>query len=191
VGVQRQWCGPRGKGDHCLGGGCLGYVSHHDQVLLDFCLSLPAAWARDEQRRQACHVPPEVRYHIRQAQCLEMRDERSAQVPSGWVTGDDALGRHTRGRGELRQRGERYGLGGPCTTAVRALGGIRMKLSLDNCCKVNGFMLLSQALSQGLRGCSSFSRCLDRQTLSGSTGALQKAVQVKLGLKDRLHPTIC
>jgi hypothetical protein len=69
--------------------------------------------------------------------------------------------------------------------------GICMKLSIDNCCKFNGFMLLSQALSQGLRGCSSFSRCLNRQTLSGSTGALQKAVQVKLGLKDRLHPTIC
>src|SRR5215471_21675813 len=71
------------------------------------------------------------------------------------------------------------------------LWGICMKLSIDNCCKFNGFMLLSQALSQGLRGCSSFSRCLNRQTLSGSTGALQKAVQVKLGLKDRLHPTIC
>lgn len=68
---------------------------------------------------------------------------------------------------------------------------IRMKLSSGNCCKFNGFMLLSQALSQGLRGCSSFSRCLDCQTLSGSTGALQKAVQVKLGLKDRLHPTLC
>jgi hypothetical protein len=66
-----------------------------------------------------------------------------------------------------------------------------MKLSSGNCCKFNGFMLLSQALSQGLRGCSSFARCLDCQTLSGSTGALQKAVQVKRRLKDRLHPTLC
>jgi hypothetical protein len=84
----------------------------------------------------------------------------------------------------------------PATGAVTRpprppIGGIRMKLSIDNCCKFNGFMLLSQALSQGLRGGSSFSRGLDRQTLSGSTGALQKAVQVKLGLKDRLHPTLC
>src|SRR5215831_10403249 len=31
-----------------------------------------------------------------------------AQVPHSWVTGDDELGRHTRFRGELRQRGERY-----------------------------------------------------------------------------------
>jgi len=69
--------------------------------------------------------------------------------------------------------------------------GIRMKLSIDNCCKFNGFMLLSQTRAEYLCCCTSFSRRLDRQTLSGSTGALQKAVQVKLGLKDRLHPTIC
>jgi len=41
----------------------MGYVSHHDHALLDFRLSLPEEWARDEQRRQECHVPPEVRYH--------------------------------------------------------------------------------------------------------------------------------
>src|SRR3989449_5774192 len=121
VGVKRQWCGHRGKVDTCQVGVFMGYVSHHDHVLLDFRLSLPEEWAQDEQRRQACHVPPEVRSHTRQAQCLEMLDEWSAQVPHGWVTGDDELGRHTRFRGELRQRGERYVLGVPCTTAVRDL----------------------------------------------------------------------
>src|SRR6266704_2161430 len=123
VGVKRQWCGHRGKVDNCQVGVFMGYVSHHDHVLLDFRLSLPEEWARDEHRRQACHVPPEVRYHTRQAQCLEMLDEWRAQVPHGWVTGDDELGRHTRFRGELRQRGERYVLGVPCTTAVRDLEG--------------------------------------------------------------------
>src|SRR4030095_1618499 len=121
VGVKRQWCGHRGKVDNCQVGVFMGYVSHHDHVLLDFRLSLPEEWARDEQRRQACHVPEEVRYHTRQAQCLEMLDEWSAQVPHGWVTGDDELGRHTQFRGELRQRGERYVLGVPCTTTIRDL----------------------------------------------------------------------
>src|SRR5207245_10226133 len=79
--------------------------------------------ARDEQRRQACHVPPDVHYHTRQAQGLEMRDAWGKQVPHSWVTGDDELGRHTRFRDELRQRGERYVLGVPCTTAVRDLEG--------------------------------------------------------------------
>jgi len=121
VGVKRQWCGYRGKVDNCQVGVFMGYVSEHDHTLLDFRLSLPEEWARDELRRQDCHVPPEVRYHTRQAQCLEMLDAWRAQVPHGWITGDDELGRHTRFRGELRQRGERYVLGVPCTTAVRDL----------------------------------------------------------------------
>jgi SRSO17 transposase len=121
VGVKRQWCGHRGKVDNCQVGVFMGYVSHHDHVLLDFRLSLPEEWARDEPRRHACHVPPEVRYHTRQAQCLEMLDAWGDQVPHSWVTGDDELGRHTRFRRELRERGERYVLGVPCTTTMRDL----------------------------------------------------------------------
>src|SRR6266581_3251902 len=121
VGVKRQWCGHRGKVDNCQVGVFMGYVSHHDHVLLDFRLSLPEEWARDAQRRQACHVPPEVRYHTRQAQCLEMLAEWGDQVPHSWVTGDDELGRHTRFRHELRERGERYVLGVPCITTMRDL----------------------------------------------------------------------
>jgi SRSO17 transposase len=121
VGVKRQWCGHRGKVDTCQVGVFMGYVSHHDHALLDFRLSLPQEWARDAQRRQECHVPSEVRYQTRQEQCLEMLDEWGEQVPHGWVTGDDELGRHTRFRGELRDRGERYVLGVPCTTTMRDL----------------------------------------------------------------------
>ena len=121
VGVKRQWCGHRGKVDNCQVGVFMGYVSAHDHALLDFRLSLPQEWARDEQRRQACHVPPEVQYHPRHEQCLEMLDTWGEQVPHGWVTGDDELGRHTRFRRELRVRGERYVLGVPCTTTIRDL----------------------------------------------------------------------
>ena len=74
VGVKRQWCGHRGKVDNCQVGVFMGYVSRHDHALLDFRLSLPEEWARDEQRRQECHVPPEVRYQTRHEQCLEMLD---------------------------------------------------------------------------------------------------------------------
>jgi SRSO17 transposase len=121
VGVKRQWCSHRGKVDNCQVGVFMGYVSHHDHALLDFRLSLPEEWARDEPRRQACHVPPEVRYQTRQEQCVEMLDAWREQVPHGWVTGDDELGRHTRFRHELRERGERYVLGVPCTTTMRDL----------------------------------------------------------------------
>jgi SRSO17 transposase len=121
VGVKRQWCSHRGKVDNCQVGVFMGYVSRHDHALLDFRLSLPEEWARDEQRRQVCHVPPEVQYHTRHEQCLEMLDLWGDQVPHGWVTGDDELGRNTRFREELRQRGERYVLGVPCTTTMRDL----------------------------------------------------------------------
>jgi len=83
VGVKRQWCGHRGKVDNCQVGGFMGYVSRHDHGLLDFRLSLPKEWIRDELRRQACHVPPEVRYQTRQEQCLEMLDAWGDQVPRG------------------------------------------------------------------------------------------------------------
>ena len=121
VGVKRQWCGHRGKVDTCQVGVYMAYVTRRDHVLLDFRLSLPEEWARDERRRQECHVPPEVRYQTRQAQCLEMLDAWGNQVPHRWVTGDDELGRHSRFRGELRERGERYVLGVPCTTTMRDL----------------------------------------------------------------------
>ena len=121
VGVKRQWCSHRGKVDNCQVGVFMGYVSHHDHALLDFRLSLPEEWAQDEHRRQACHVPSEVRYQTRQEQCVEMLDAWREQVPHGWVTGDDELGRHTRFRHDLRERGERYVLGVPCTTTIRDL----------------------------------------------------------------------
>jgi SRSO17 transposase len=62
-----------------------------------------------------------VQYHTRHEQCVEMLDTWGDQVPHGWVTGDDELGRHTRFRRELRERGERYVLGVPCTTTIRDL----------------------------------------------------------------------
>src|SRR6266446_6896806 len=121
VGVKRQWCSHRGKVDNCQVGVFMGYVSRHDHALLDFRLSLPEAWVRDKQRREECHVPPEVQYHTRHEQCLEMLDAWGEQVPHGWVTGDDELGRHTRFRQALRERGERYVLGVPCNTTIRDL----------------------------------------------------------------------
>src|SRR5215467_10006378 len=104
VGVKRQWCSHRGKVDNCQVGVFMAYVSRHDHALLDFRLSLPEEW-----------------YHTRQEQCIEMLDVWGEQIPHGWVTGDDELGRHTRFRHELRERGERSLLGVPCTTTIRDL----------------------------------------------------------------------
>src|SRR4029077_12472791 len=101
----------------------MGYVADEEHALLDFRLYLPQEWARDEPRRQACHVPPETHYQTRQEQCLEMLDQWREHVPHSWVTGDDELGRHTRFRQELRVGGERYVLGGPCNNNMTNLAG--------------------------------------------------------------------
>jgi SRSO17 transposase len=121
VGVKRPWCGHRGKVAPCQVGGDMGYVSRHDHAFLDCRLSLPQEWARDEHRRQAGHVPEDVSYRTRPALCVERLDLWRAQVPHGWGTGDDALGRPTPFRHELRERGERYVLGIPCHTTMRDL----------------------------------------------------------------------
>src|SRR5689334_10643564 len=76
VGVKRQWCGHRGKVDNCQVGVFMGYVSRRDHALLDFRLSLPEEWARDEHRRQECHVHENVVYRTRHEQCLELHDLR-------------------------------------------------------------------------------------------------------------------
>ena len=81
VGVKRQWCGHRGKVDNCQVGVYMGSVSRQAHALLDFRLSLPEEWARDEPRRQECHVPEDVLYRTRHEQCLEMLDLWGAQVP--------------------------------------------------------------------------------------------------------------
>ena len=55
-------------------------------------------------------------------QCVEMLHLWGEQVPHGWVTGDDELGRHTRFRHDLREGSERYVRGVPCNTTIRDLG---------------------------------------------------------------------
>src|SRR4249920_3332303 len=68
-------------------------------------------------------MPRATRHTVSNAPGAVLGDARRVgdQVPHGWVTGDDELGRHTRFRHALRERGERYVLGVPCTTTMRDL----------------------------------------------------------------------
>jgi hypothetical protein len=52
---------------------------------------------------------------------VERLDAWGEQVPHGWVTGDDELGRHSRFRPDLRERGERSVLGGLGNPTLRDL----------------------------------------------------------------------
>jgi SRSO17 transposase len=121
VGVQRQWCGRLGKVENCQVGVYLGYVSHEGHALVDFRLYLPKGWAGARERRQEAGVPKDVRFATRHELALHMLDERGSRLPHRWVAGDDEMGRSTRFRQQLRQRGERYLLAVPGNTLVRDL----------------------------------------------------------------------
>jgi SRSO17 transposase len=120
-GVQRQWCGRLGKVDNCQVGVFLAYVTAQGSAPLDRQLYLPQDWAQDRQRRRATHVPKEVRFQESWRIGLRLLDRSAADVPFGWVAGDDEFGRASALRAELRRRRWRYVLDVPANTLIRDL----------------------------------------------------------------------
>jgi DDE superfamily endonuclease len=120
-GVARQWCGRLGKVDNCQIGVFLAYVTARGYAPLDRQLYLPEDWVRDPERREQCHVPEEVTFQESWRIGLDLIDRAGADVPFGWVAGDDELGRATDFRAGLRQRQLRYVLDVPANTLVRDL----------------------------------------------------------------------
>jgi len=118
-GVARQWCGRLGKVENCQVGLFLAYVGARGGALVDRRLYLPEGWAHDRQRREETHVPKEVRFQEGWRIGLGLIDRSRADLPFGWVAGDDEFGRASEFRAELRQRGLRYVLDVPCNTLVR------------------------------------------------------------------------
>lgn len=121
VGVQRQWLGRLGKVDNGQVGVYLGYASRKGHALCDVRLYLPKEWARDRARRRKSGVPKTVRFHTRQELAEAMLLERGALLPHRWVAGDAEMGRCSRFRAWLRERGEQYLLAVPSNTSIRDL----------------------------------------------------------------------
>jgi SRSO17 transposase len=121
-GVARQWCGRLGKVENCQVGVFLAYVSARGSAPLDRRLYLPREWAQDKKRRRATHVPKEVTFAETWRIDLELLDRSAGDVPFAWVAGDDAFGRATEFRAELRHRRLPYVLDVPANTLIRDLG---------------------------------------------------------------------
>jgi SRSO17 transposase len=124
-GVARQWCGRLGKVDNCQLGVFLAYVSSKGHAPLDRRLYLPKGWASDPERRKTAHVPEDVAYQKTWEIAAFLLQRSGAEVPHGWVVGDDEFGRASEFRALLRARHERYVLDVPCNTKVRDLDGRR------------------------------------------------------------------
>jgi len=118
-GVQRQWCGRLGKVDNCQVGVFLAYVTAKGVALVDRQLYLPREWARSRKRRRATHVPKGIRFRESWRIGLDLIERTQADLPLGWITGDDEFGRVTAFRSQLRHRQLRYVLDVPCDTLVR------------------------------------------------------------------------
>jgi SRSO17 transposase len=120
-GVGRQWCGRLGKVENCQVGVFLAYVTEHGYAPLDRQLYLPEDWTADRKRRQECHVPAAVTFQESWRIGLALLERSGAELPFGWVAGDDEFGRVTAFRAELRLRQLRYVLDVPANTLIRDL----------------------------------------------------------------------
>ena len=120
-GVARQWCGRLGKVENCQIGVFLAYVTAVGYAPLDRQLYLPEDWAEDANRREQTHVPDEVIFQESWRIGLKLLDRSAADLPFGWIAGDDELGRASAFRAQLRHRHWRYVLDVPSNTTIRDL----------------------------------------------------------------------
>jgi len=120
-GVKRQWCGRLGKQENCQVGVFLCYAAAKGHAPLDRQLYLPKEWAGDADRREKCHVPPEVEFQEKWRIGLDLLDRSRGEMPHAWTAADDEFGRCIEFRRELRDRKERYVLDVPGKTLVRDL----------------------------------------------------------------------
>lgn len=105
AGVQRQYSGTAGRIEHCQIGVFLAYASRHGRALIDRELYLPRGWANDPARRAAAKVPESVEFATKPQLARRMIEHAvAAQMPFGWVTGDEIYGDDRRLRMWLEQQ---------------------------------------------------------------------------------------
>jgi SRSO17 transposase len=124
VGVKRQYSGTAGRVENSQVGVLLAYASPQERTLLDRELYLPREWADDAQRRAEAGVPQEQEFATKPqlAQAMLAR-AFAAQVPHGWVTGDEVYGDNRALRAWLEQQQQPYVLALACNQPLYYGGG--------------------------------------------------------------------
>jgi SRSO17 transposase len=109
-GVQRQYCGARGKIDNCIVTVHLAVRHGGLLAMLDSDLFLPdESWDRDRTRCQAAHVPEDVAYRPKWVIALEQVDRATANgVRFDWLVFDEGYGGKPEFLRLLEQRGIHY-----------------------------------------------------------------------------------
>jgi SRSO17 transposase len=105
VGVQRQSAGTAGRIEHCQLGVFLVYATPWGHAFLDRARYLPKQWTEEPPRCQAAGVPAEVAFRTKPELAQAMLERvLDAEVPAGWVTGDEVYGGDRRLRVGLEGR---------------------------------------------------------------------------------------
>jgi SRSO17 transposase len=97
-GVQRQWCGERGKIENCVVGQHLLYTDNHPtnpfSCVLASDLYLPKSWAEDRERCREAKIPDDVEYRPKWLIGLDQIAQAGGNgVRFSWVTFDEDYGR--------------------------------------------------------------------------------------------------
>jgi SRSO17 transposase len=92
-GVQRQWCGERGKTENCVVTVHLAVARGRYKTLLDAALFLPQSWDADRQRCREAGIPDEVVYRPKwQLALRQLLRARANGVELDWLTFDEGYG---------------------------------------------------------------------------------------------------
>lgn len=92
-GVQRQWCGSRGKKENCLVTVHLGYARERFHCLIDGELYLPESWSNDRPRCREAGIPDDMVYRPKWKIALELYDHALKNgMHFDWMTFDEGYG---------------------------------------------------------------------------------------------------
>jgi len=96
VGVARQYCGTRGKVEHCQVGVFAGYASRQGYALVDKRVFLPEGWGTDAYtaRRARCNVPEELTFQSKPQLAAAMLQAMAQEglLPCKYVVADCLYG---------------------------------------------------------------------------------------------------
>jgi SRSO17 transposase len=121
AGVARQYSGTAGRIENCQIGVFLAYAAAAGRTFIDRELYLPKAWTEDRERCAEAGIGPEVEFATKPELALAMIIRAlDAEVPAGWVAGDEVYGQNGGLRLALEERNMGYVLAVPVNQHVIA-----------------------------------------------------------------------
>lgn len=138
AGVARQYSGTAGRIENCQIGVFLAYAAGTgdrsgddrvtDRTFIDRELYLPKVWTEDRDRCEEAGIGPQVEFATKPELAIRMLQRAlDAQVPAGWVTGDEVYGQHYKLRAMLEENAMAYVLAVPCNQHVHCTVADRVR----------------------------------------------------------------